>query len=107
MCCGPILACDWICTADTMAPTEFIKLLDSQVKDKAVRREIDNLLVRKSGGEELARGPRIPLLHDFLTEKLALYKEYAKQLPAMTMPDTDALNTLFRDTLAEVWNIKI
>ena len=103
----PVLACDWIRTTDTMAPTEFIKLLDSQVKDDAVRREIDALLVRKSGGEELSEEPRIPLLHDFLTERLAFYKEYAKQLPRMTMPDTDALNALFRDTLAEVWNANV
>ena len=103
----PILACDWIRTTDTMAPTEFVKLLDSQVHDHALRHEIDGLLVRKSSGEELAEEPRIPLLHDFLSEKLAFYKEYAKQLPPMTMPDTEALNALFRETLAEVWNVNV
>ncbi|MGG7663582.1 DNA polymerase beta superfamily protein [Dyadobacter sp. BHUBP1] len=72
-----------------------------------MRSEIDALLVRKSGGEELSEEPRIPLLHDFLTERLAFYKEYVKQLPRMTMPDTDALNALFRDTLAEVWNANV
>jgi len=103
----PILACDWIRTTDTMAPTEFVKLLDSQVQNDALRLEIDALLVRKSNGEELAEEPRIPLLHNFLTKKLAFYKEYAKQLPPMTMPDTNALNALFRETLAEAWNVNV
>lgn len=103
----PVLACDWIRTTDTMAPTEFSKLLDSQLHDDFLRREINSLLIRKSAGEELSEELRIPLLHDFLTEKLAFYKEYAKQLPPTTMPDTAALNALFRETLAEVWNVKI
>jgi predicted nucleotidyltransferase len=79
----------------------------SQVHDDALRREINSLLVGKSGGEELSEEPRIPLLHDFLTERLAFYKEYAKQLPPITLLDTAALNALFRETLTEVWNVKI
>ncbi|MGV3599992.1 MAG: DNA polymerase beta superfamily protein [Dyadobacter fermentans] len=100
----PILACDWIRTTNTMAPTEFMTLLDSQVNDDRLRSEIDSLLIRKSSGEELSEEPRIPRLHDFLTERIAFFKEYVKDLPSPTLPDTASLNSLFRETLAEVWN---
>ncbi|GGM86660.1 hypothetical protein GCM10010967_18750 [Dyadobacter beijingensis] len=103
----PVLACDWIRVTDTMAPTEFVKLLDSQVTDASLRSEIDSLLIRKSAGEELSEEPRIPLLHDFLTERIAFLKEYAKGLPPLVAADTAPLNALFRETLTEVWGVKI
>lgn len=68
----PILACDWIKKTNTMAPMEFNQLLDSQVTDQQVKSSIQDLLVRKTSGEELDEEPKIQILNDFLEQKLSL-----------------------------------
>jgi len=102
----PILACDWIKQTDTMAPTEFRKLLDSQVTDQSVKTEIQNLLTRKMVGEELSEEPPIKILNDFLEQKIRFYHDYVKDAEHHHQPDTARLNELFIDTIDEVWNTK-
>lgn len=99
----PVLACDWIRQTNTMAPTEFRILLDSQVTDPDVKREIENLLRRKSAGEELKEEPKIQILNEFLCEKIAEYNVYVKSIKSVRQPDTELLNRLFRETLEEAW----
>jgi len=102
----PILACDWIKQTDTMAPTEFQKLVDSQVTNPQVRTEIQNLLTRKITGEELYDEPKNPILNDFLEQKIEFYKEYIKTRQQPNQPDSAKLNELFRFTINEVWETK-
>ena len=102
----PILACDWIKQTDTMAPTEFQKLVDSQVTNPQVRTEIQNLLTRKITGEELYDEPKNPILNDFLEQKIEFYKEYIKTIQQPNQPDSAKLNELFRFTMNEVWETK-
>ena len=101
----PMLACDWIKETDTMAPTEFRKLLDSQVHDPMVKAEIEKLLARKIAGEELSEEPRIAILNDFLEEKIRHFNEYVQKLPRSPQPDTDLLNELFKESLQEAWGV--
>ncbi len=63
-----------------MAPMEFHKLLDTQVKDQNVRKEIQNLLTRKIAGEELNEEPKIQILNNFLEQKIKFYSDYVKSL---------------------------
>lgn len=100
----PILACDWIKQTNTMAPMEFHKLLESQVTDKIVKAEIQNLLTRKIAGEELNEEPKIHVLNDFLEEKIEFYNDYVKSLGQSEQADTTRLNELFKQTVYEAWD---
>lgn len=96
----PVLACMWIERTNTMAPTEFHKLLDVEVPAGALRNEIEKLLARKISGEELGEEARIDVLNHFLEEKTEYYNEYLKDYQVLHQPDTEVLNQIFRKTLA-------
>ncbi|PZR03270.1 MAG: hypothetical protein DI539_26450 [Flavobacterium psychrophilum] len=100
----PILACDWIEQTNTMAPIEFQKLLETQVSDKNVKTEIQNLLLRKIAGEELNEEPKIQILNDFLEQKIEFYNEYVKSLEKGEQADTTRLDELFKQTVYEAWD---
>lgn len=99
----PILACDWILQSNTMAPMEFQNLLESQIIDQNVKKEIQNLLKRKMAGEELAEESKIQILNDFLEQKIKFYNNYIKSLGQVLPPDTERLDELFKETIYEVW----
>ncbi len=92
----PLFACEWIRETNSMAPMEFQVLLDSQLTEPDVKREVQNLLVRKMSGGELDEEPKIQVLNDFLEEKILFYKEYVQSLDQPDQPDTCKLNELFR-----------
>lgn len=96
----PVLACMWIERTNTMAPTEFQKLLDAEVKEEYLKLEIEKLLARKMSGEELSEEPKIEVLNAFLEEKIEYYTEYLKQFDVSKKPDTETLNQIFRISLA-------
>jgi hypothetical protein len=99
----PLLACDWIRTTNTMAPMEFHDLLESQVTDPTVKKEIERLLVRKMAAKERTEDPRIELLNDFIEQKIQFYSDYLQAIPRVEQPDTQLLNELFQHTIEEVW----
>lgn len=99
----PVLACDWIKETDTMPPTEFRALVESQVKDEKIKTEIEELLARKMAGEELKQEPKIEILNDFLERKIEFYGDYVNRIEPPEKPDTAALDELFKETLYEVW----
>jgi len=103
----PVLACKWIESTNTMAPVEFQKLVDSQVKNEELRKEIDYLLQRKRSGEELDKEPRIQLIHDFVDSEINRFKKVVKKFGKEPKPDTEKLNKLFRETLSEAWNTEL
>jgi len=100
----PVLACQWIEETDTMAPTEFQKLFDSQVKDGELKNEIENLLGRKRSGDELGEESKIQIINDFLQEKIEYYTKFVKQFSLKTQPETQKLNDFFRMTLKNFEN---
>lgn len=99
----PILACDWVHATQEMAPMEFHALLDRFIPDRPLRAAIDQLLRQKMAGEELGRAGRIPVIHDWIEERLQYYEENPPHLRKATDADTQELDRLFRATLAEVW----
>jgi len=98
----PILACSWIENTNTMAPMEFQKLVDLQIKDSALRFEIDQLLKRKMDGEELDIEPKISVINDYLEKQINYYNDYISKYKIDKRPDTEKLNKLFRETLNEI-----
>ncbi len=99
----PLLACSWIEEKNTMAPMEFYQLVKSQVKDDSVKLEIDSLLKRKKEGEELNVGPKIAILNQFIEEKIKYFINYLKKYNVDKSRNTGNLNTIFRETLNEVF----
>ena len=99
----PVLACDWIRQTNTMPPMEFEKLVDSQVIDALIRKEIDDLLKRKIAGDELKEEPKIEILNEFLQQKIEFYSEFVNQIEQSEKPNTAALDALFKETIFEVW----
>ncbi len=96
----PVLACNWIERGLGVVPTEFGKLLDAIVSGGPLRQAIGALLEHKKRGAELGEGPRIPIVHDFLSAELArLAERHEAAEPIAT--DAEALDELFRATLKE------
>ena len=82
---------------------EFEKLVEAQVSDEKIRREIDALLKRKIAGDEMKEEPKIEALNDFLAQKIEFYSEYAEKIESSKKPETDLLDALFKETMFEVW----
>ena len=99
----PILACKWIEQTNTMAPMEFQKLVDSQISDQKLKKEIDRLLTRKIKGDELDKEPKIQILNDFIEKEIEYFSQKLKGYKIDKQPDTEKLNNLFRETLTEAW----
>jgi predicted nucleotidyltransferase len=99
----PILAWCWIERTNEMAPMEFAILLQSEISDPILKNEINNLLLKKKNGDELKTGERIQVIDDFIIEKLNYFKKFLSGFKFNNSMNNDLLNTIFRDTLKEVW----
>ena len=96
----PVLACNWIERGLGVVPMEFDKLVDGIVENRDLRREIDDLLVRKRDGAELDKGPRNPVLSGYLEKELIRIRSEAQ--PPAKSKDTATLDRLFVHLLLEV-----
>ena len=103
----PILACEWIKQTNTMPPMEFQELIDSQVTDKIVKKEIQNLLARKMAGEELDVEQKNQVLNTFIEQKIEFYNDYVATLGQRQQPGIERLDELFRLAMHETWDINI
>lgn len=76
----PVLSCRWLEKHNTFPPLDFMDLfsdLRSDAPEKVSREllvEIINLLGKKTRGEELGEGPRIPIINDFIDAELIRMK---------------------------------
>ena len=96
----PILAVNWIDAGYGMVPTEFGKLVDAIVREKELRRAINDLLEAKKQGFEESVGPRIEPISRYIESELerliATRPENVK-----STADPRKLNELFRAILSE------
>jgi len=100
----PVLACKWIEQDLGPVPMEFEVLVDRIIEDRELRKEISNLIKRKKEGEELAWGPKIPAISNFLAAEIERL-ESERFDKRKRKPDLEKLNELFRSALKEVWEI--
>lgn len=98
----PLLAIRWIETRATPVPIEFDRLVEATVESEALATAIETLVKEKKEGLEMGRGPRIPVISDYIENELARLEETPSGVQKVD-PPIETLNTLFRDTLAEVW----
>ncbi len=101
----PVLACSWIENTDTMPPMEFYKLVDAQIKDNAIRKEVEVLLNRKLSGGELDVEPKISILNEYLENRIDHFKQYLLNYDLKQKPSTEKLNRLFREVLKEAMQL--
>lgn len=98
----PVLACRWIERHGSMPPMEFAKLVDDQLP-RPLRRAVGQLLDRKRAGDELAEGPRLPEINEFLETSIGRLRVSPAAFPERPRPELAALDSVFRDCLAEAW----
>lgn len=67
----PVLACLWVQQSEEPPPMAFEALLDRLMPAGAIRDAIDALLVLKRGSAEIAEGPRIPVISEYLESTLS------------------------------------
>lgn len=101
----PVLACLWIEQGHGIVPMEFLTLAERVLDDGELKTAIQELVRRKQAAEELQRGPRIPVISDFLDRELARLAE--KQAPPATRTSTADLDRAFRQCLIDVYGHRI
>ena len=94
----PLLACQWIECESAPPPMAFEALLDRLMPDGPVRVAIDQLLEVKRRSAEVADGPRIAAISDYIDEHLQYRSGKAPSLP-VGRGDGEALDALFRSML--------
>ena len=95
----PLLACQWIENESTPPPMAFEDLLERLLPSGPAREAIDALLTVKRASAEIAAGPRIAAISDYIDQEMATRAE-GPTLPA-GHGDGAWLDGLFRQMLAE------
>ena len=98
----PLLAIKWIERERGIVPMEFETLLHRVIESPDLTRAVLLLVERKKQGAELDRGPRIPVISEFIERELARL-ETKVMPPKDANPGSERLNVLFREALETVW----
>lgn len=93
----PVLACRWLEQKDAWVPVEFEVLVRETVNDPSLIKAIDHLLEQKMAGNELATGPAIPEISQFLDDEIERLRLAA--VPDKATPDWPVLNQFFRSVI--------
>lgn len=101
----PLLACMWIEKYNAAPPMEFNKLMEAQTLDNSLVDEIAKLLGKKTSGLEIDIEKRNPVIMDFLENKIEHFDLYLKTVRNEKKSGYEALNSLFRETVKEAWDI--
>lgn len=98
----PLLAIQWIEADRGAVPIEFRSLLQASNCRPEVLNAIEALIVEKVQGMELDEGPRIEEISNFIEGELSRLedREVARREP---VGETQELDRLFRNALAECW----
>lgn len=80
---------------------EFIKMLRTLKLESKLREEVENLYMRKKSGEELDKDNRIPVINNFLDEKLQHFEEYVKKMRPKEQVEAGSLvmDNIFHEAL--------
>lgn len=100
----PILAMEWIDRRLGIVPTDFNVLVSQLITEPKLKTEIDRLLAAKRSGVELARGPRIATISEFVESELERW-EHREIAGHKTTSSSEPLDQLFRESLSRVWQL--
>lgn len=99
----PLLAVRWIEQSRGPVPMLFTDLLATIPGEPDVVSAIETLRNRKMAGEELDRGPAIPIIGGFVAAEIARLEELHPERKVQ-YPGFEPLNTLFRTVLSETFD---
>jgi predicted nucleotidyltransferase len=94
----PIMACMWIENYKETPPMEFDTLL-TQIKDKALLDQINELLTKKRSGIEMGLEPRIEIINDFIENTLQHFESAANTFDSKKKPGQKLLEEGFIEIL--------
>jgi predicted nucleotidyltransferase len=97
----PVLACLWIERDYGVVPILFQTLVERVLEEGPVKTAIQDLIRRKKAGEELDRGPRIPVISDFLMRELE--RLASRPAPPAVHLSSAGLDQVFRACLIDVY----
>ncbi|KAB7663644.1 nucleotidyltransferase domain-containing protein [Bacillus sp. B1-b2] len=100
----PVLAAKWVQKYQTVPPMEFEILVNTLIPESPLKQEILHLLQRKKAGEELKLEARIQSINEYLDTEIKQLENYVKTIKQEQIDCTAQLNTIFRETLDEVWS---
>jgi predicted nucleotidyltransferase len=98
----PLLNILWLNQKKSIPPMQFIETLNALDLPTDVLETTHELLEQKSKTSEMGKGPKIPILENFIQEQLELAQKYCESAPVGHVA-MDALNKLFRQTINESW----
>ena len=97
----PLLAIQWIEQGNGVAPTAFKVLVDRLLPSSPLRTAIEDLIEKKRAGAELDRGPKIPVISDFIDSELERLTK-GITAPPNAVP-IEKMDNLFRSALQAIW----
>ena len=90
----PIMACMWIEINKEAPPMEFEKLL-TQISDRELLEKINELLRRKKSGIEMGLEPKIPIINNFIEQKLTHFEDAVNMFDPKKKPKQEKLEEAF------------
>ncbi|MDX7839461.1 nucleotidyltransferase domain-containing protein [Aeromonas caviae] len=90
----PLLACMWVEAKNSPPPMKFEELLNAATVSADFKEEVLTLLSRKKASQELGLEPRIPVINDFIKEKIEYFLQRTRSFDPATKPDSEYLNDL-------------
>jgi len=99
----PVLCCRWLEKHGTPSPVPFDELRSATLP-QALDSVVDDLLERKKAADEAEKIAHIEALDAFLLSEIERIYEVMRTMGRVVLPDFDALNTLFRETIYSSWN---
>jgi predicted nucleotidyltransferase len=97
----PALACRWIERGYGVVPILFQTLVERVLEENEVKAAVQGLIRRKRAGEELDRGPHIPVLSSFLAQELDRLSTVSAR-PAIHA-SVARLDQVFRECLIDLY----
>lgn len=98
----PVLAVRWIEQERGVVPMEFERLMLTLEGEKELLNDIKQLVAAKMSAKELARGPAIPTISNFLRDEIARLTRF-NPIETSTKVGFAPLNRLFQQMLAAAW----
>lgn len=99
----PLMACMWVERYGTQPPMLFDELMNSVEISTKVIDEVNKLLIRKKASSEFKEETRIPILNEFIEDKIEYYSEFGKGLEFNKNHNFERLDELFRRSLYGAW----
>ncbi len=101
----PVLACLWIERGYGVVPIQFQILVERVLDEDDVKAAVQDLIRRKKAGEELDRGPHIPVLSRFLAREVDRLSALAA--PSAARTSGDRLDQVFRECLMDIYGAEV